>query len=337
MSSLDLVIVGAPGGTNVGDSFFVAARQLGLRVHMLDAGEAWRGPWPLVRVCWHLLGHRPARLGTFSRKVITACDSMRPRWLLAVGIAPVNEAAVRTVSRTGIRTLDFLTDDLWNPANRVPWAQRATRAYDCVVSPRRANMGDLSALGCKSVRYVPFGYDPRHCFPEPDVDQNLASDVIFVGGADEQRARWIAPLLSQGLHVALYGSYWDRYPQTRGKSRGQAPPDTIRRATAAAKVALCLVRRSNRDGHVMRSIEIPAIGTCMLAEDTPEHRELFGPDGESVVYFDSPARMSERVTWLLDHPDERVRLASAAHRRVTEGKYAYVHRLAEMLDLPSPA
>jgi spore maturation protein CgeB len=216
----------------------------------------------------------------------------------------------------------------------VPWAQRAIRVYDCVVSPRRANMGDLSALGCRSVKYVPFGYDPRHCFPESQVDPRLSSDVLFVGGADKDRARWIAPLLSLDIRVALYGSYWDRYPETRGKSRGQAAPDVIRRATAAAKIALCLVRRANRDGHVMRSIEIPAIGACMLAEDTEEHRALFGPDGESVMYFDSPEQMLERVTWLLDRPDERARLASAAHRLVTHGKHAYVDRLAAMLDLP---
>jgi spore maturation protein CgeB len=73
----------------------------------------------------------------------------------------------------------------------------------------------------------------------------------------------------------------------------------------------------------------------MLAEDTAEHRELFGPDGESVRYFDSPVQMFERVAWLLNRPDERARLAGAAHRRVTQGKYAYVHRLAEMLDLSS--
>jgi len=336
MNPFDLVVVGASGGTNVGESLFFAGQQLGLRVQLLDTREAMRGPWPFVKVCWHLFGHRPARLAAFSRKVIAVCEATRPRWVLSTGIAPVNEPAVRALGQLGIRTLNFLTDDLWNPAHRAPWAQRAIRAYDCVVSPRRANISDLSALGCRSVKYVPFGYDPRHCFPEPEIDFRVASDVIFVGGADEERARWLGPLLSHNIRVALYGSYWHRYPQTRGKDRGQAAPDVIRRATAAAKIALCLVRHSNRDGHVMRSIEIPAIGACMLAEDTAEHRELFGPDGESVRYFDSPAQMFERIAWLLNRPDERARLAGAAHRRVTQGNYAYVHRLAEMLGLSSP-
>jgi len=34
------------------------------------------------------------------------------------------------------------------------------------------------------------------------------------------------------------------------------PPDAVAALTAAAKVNLCLMRRANRDGHVMRSFEI---------------------------------------------------------------------------------
>src|SRR5262249_48145762 len=120
MNVIDLLVVGATGGTNVGESLFVAAKELGLRVQLLDIRDAMRGPWPFVKGCWHLLGHRPARLATFSRKVVATCEGTRPRWLLSTGIAPVNEPAVRALNQLGVRTLNFLTDDLWNPAHRAP-------------------------------------------------------------------------------------------------------------------------------------------------------------------------------------------------------------------------
>jgi hypothetical protein len=47
----------------------------------------------------------------------------------------------------------------------------------------------------------------------------------------------------------------------------------------------CPVRRASRDGHIMRSFEIAAVGGCMLAQDIDEHREIFGSEGEAVVYF----------------------------------------------------
>jgi len=101
--------------------------------------------------------------------------------------------------------------------------------------------------------------------------------------------------------------------------------------TRAAKVNLCLVRRANRDGHVMRSFEIAAAGGCMLAEDTGEHREIFGPDGEAVLYFRSAREAAERALWLLSMPDERARLAAAIRARAGRPNNSYRARLTSML------
>jgi spore maturation protein CgeB len=183
------------------------------------------------------------------------------------------------------------------------------------------------------VTYLPFGYDERYFFRDDSASHTdeLSSDAIFVGAGDADRVPWINAMFAAGIDVALYGSFWDRFPETRGRSRGQVDPDTLRRATRAARTAVCLVRRANRDGHVMRSFEIPAIGTCMVAEDTDEHRSIFGPEGRSVLYFDSPEIMVERVRTLLDNSMERERLASAAHSLIVNGKHTYTDRLHSMI------
>ncbi len=81
----------------------------------------------------------------------------------------------------------------------------------------------------------------------------------------------------------------------------------------------------------MRTYELPAIGSCMLTEDTAEHRELFGADGESVVYFQTPSEAVVRLRWLLAHEGERARLAAASHRLIVEGKNTYRDRLGAIL------
>jgi hypothetical protein len=155
--------------------------------------------------------------------------------------------------------------------------------------------------------------------------------VLFVGGADADRLPYTRALTEGGLSLDLYGSLWDRYPEFRPLCRGHADLALQRRLTPAAKMVLCLVRRANRDGHSMRSFEVPAMAGCMLLEDTPEHREIFGPDGECVTYFGSVAEMVSRARWLSEHPAERARLARAAHARVTGGANTYANRLLEML------
>jgi spore maturation protein CgeB len=83
----------------------------------------------------------------------------------------------------------------------------------------------------------------------------------------------------------------------------------------------------------MRTFEVPAIGACMLIEDTEEHRAIFGEDGKAVIYFRDVNDMIEKLRWLLAHDDERQRLAQTAHHLITQGKHTYRDRLMTMLAL----
>jgi hypothetical protein len=156
-------------------------------------------------------------------------------------------------------------------------------------------------------------------------------DVLFAGGADADRLPYARALLGAGLKVALYGGYWDRHADLGPHWRGHADLATLCRVTPAAKLVLCLVRRANRDGHAMRSFEAPAMGGCLLMEDTEEHRELFGAEGECVVYFRDADEMVAKAKALLPRAEERARLAAAAHQRICSGGHTYADRLRTML------
>jgi spore maturation protein CgeB len=154
---------------------------------------------------------------------------------------------------------------------------------------------------------------------------------MFAGGCDRDRVPYIAALDRAGLRVGLYGSYWERHAETRKLTRGQLPVEQLPKAIAGGKVCLCLVRRANRDGHAMRSFEVPAMGGCMLTEDTEEHREMFGAEGEAVLYFRTMEEMIGKARWLVEHDSERRRLAQAARSRIVLGKHTYGDRLRQIL------
>jgi spore maturation protein CgeB len=281
-------------------------------------------------------GRRPSRLRSFSRRVVDVCREIKPRWLLTTGFAPVEREALDEVRGLGTETISYLTDDPWNEGGRRKWFLDALIAYDRVCSTRRANITDLERLGCRSVEYVPFGFDQDLFFLDPPSSAEApayATDVFFAGGADADRVPYLAALLDARLTLSLYGDYWSRFRETRSASRGHASPDILRKAIAGAAVCLCLVRRSNRDGHSMRSFEVPAAGGCMLVEDTDEHREFFGPSGEAVVYFHTIAEMVESARRLVGEPETRGRLARSAHDRIATGGFTYRDRISSLLDL----
>ena len=123
----------------------------------------------------------------------------------------------------------------------------------------------------------------------------------------------------------------ERYANTRALSIGLKTASEVRTLTAGAAVNLCLVRRANRDGHVMRSFEIPACGGFMIAEDTVEHRDVFGPEGECVLYFTGPRDAAEQARRALADPAARSLMARAAHQRIVGQGHTYRDRLRQML------
>ena len=186
----DLLIVGNAGGTHVGWSLSNASVELGIRARFLDARRAFEAPLWMRQTAWRLLGHKPAHLARFSAELVRLCEELRPRRLLATGLAPVNRRALESIGRLGVERLNYLTDDPWNPAFRARWFFKALPMYDTVFSPRRANTADLESLGCRTVRYLPFGFDPKWCYPQmagAAEMSRLAADILFVGGADRGR------------------------------------------------------------------------------------------------------------------------------------------------------
>lgn len=327
-----LVIIGNSEPFHLAAHLLRAARQLAWPTELVDTRPAYAGPRWLRVLLWRLAGRRPARLGAFSREVVLACARVECSHLLTTGLAPVRAEELRRLGERGVKRMNYLSDDPWNPAHRAPWFLAALREYDVVFNPRRQNLEDLRRHGCRRVEYLPFAYDPvLHAPAGGATAEERAVDVLFAGGADADRLPHARALIAAGLKVALYGGYWDRHVDLRPHWRGHADLATLCRVTPAAKLVLCLVRRANRDGHAMRSFEAPAMRGCLLMEDTPEHRDLFGPDGECAVYFRDIPEMVAKAKDLSPRVEERARLAAAAHRRICAGGHTYADRLRTML------
>jgi hypothetical protein len=332
---MKIALVGLSGGTHLGGSFARAAKDLGIATVRLDADEAFRAPRLLRAVSWRFAGRRPPRLGRFSADVVEACARESPDILVALGTASLSRSALQRLRSMNIACIAFSSDDPWNKAVRAAWHLAALPAYQVIFTPRRANLEEFRALGCADVRYLPFGFDEELFNPSRAAVDAPSWDVLFVGGADRDRITFMSEFLRSGLRTALVGGYWDRFPETRSSALGFKTPQELCAMTAAAKVNICLVRRANRDGHVMRSFEIAAAGGCMLAEDTDEHREIFGPDGESVLYFRNAREAAEYASLLLAKPAERARLSTALRARVGVPKNTYRARLLTMLEAAS--
>lgn len=332
-----LLIVGCGEAGHMGNYLARAASALQIPCELMDVSQAETKNKYLQKIYWHFRGKRPVHLREFAQQVIVTCDAQTPKIVLTTGgRVPLDGEDIRALRSRGIKVINYSTDDPWNPKLWAPYFVATLADYDEVFTPRRSNMADFQRCGVNRVSYLPFAYDSdihRPWFGSSFCEDSHSSpsDVLFVGGCDADRLPILGALADAGLTLALFGGYWDLHDSTRPFSRGIVSQDAIRAATASAKTTLCLVRRANRDGHAMRSFEAAAIGGCIIAENTPDHRELFGPEGHAACYFDGIDELVQTVKRLVGDPHGRAAMTVNLRKRMRERSDTYEDRLRKIL------
>jgi spore maturation protein CgeB len=260
----------------------------------------------------------------------------------------VNGATVRALRNGGTRTvIAYNNDDPFSPAYaQGSWAQRrlwrtfrhAIPDYDLHCCYRPHNVRELQSAGARAVHllmpwYVP-GLD-RPMTLSPAEQAAWDCDVVFIGHYENDgRQAALLALADAGVRVRLYGTGWGAaelgalaaHVGTVAPVRGEA----YRLALSGARIALCFLSRLNRDRYTRRNFEIPACGTAMVSERTPELCAIF-QDGVEAGFFSSTAELIEIVQALLRDPARRIAMARAGRARLDAGGHSVDGRMRELL------
>lgn len=289
-----------------------------------------------ARIAQRVAG-RPAGYRAVNAALVAEALRTAPDIVLVGKGAYFSAAALRQVHEvTGAVMVNWAPDDPFNRANSTRDLVESIPLYDLYVCTKRAVMDDMVRAGCARAIYVRFGYKPDLHFPEPpattEESRRFDCDVMFIGGGDADRAPYFETLVRElpELNLSLYGGYWNRYPALRRYWRGNAIGREFRLAVGGAKICVNLVRRANRDDHVMRTFELPACGGFMLAERTDAHQELFAEDREAAFFSTRDELVAKVRRWLV-RDDDRHTIANAAHRKISEGRNTYADRMDEIL------
>ena len=321
-----IAVAGLFKGNGVAGSLARGLEAAGLVTTRVDFSCAYRkGLRQSLHYRWN---RQPLDLEKFSQTLRMHCLEHDIRVLLCTGIFPMTASVAQQLRDSGVKIINFLTDDPWNLVFTNNFFLPCLPFFHTIFTPRRANFQQLIDAGAPRVRYLPFGFDESFFFANSQVVESEL-DLLFVGACDADRADLLKPIAESGLKIALYGSYWNRHACFRPFARGVTDPQTLQVQTSAAKVCLILVRRANRDEHVMRSFEAAACGACLLVERTADHEAIFGPDGEAVRYFNSDAEILPKLRELLSDAPLRMRLRQAVIQRA-QGQ-GYRERVLTML------
>lgn len=344
--SLSILFVGQLWKGTTSHQRFRALEQLGHRVSPVDiTSRAKLSPRAIVSRVFHKLFRMgvpylgPLDLANTNRQILELTRA-RPIDVLWIEKGhQVRPGTLRMVKelRPSCVIIGYCPDDMAARHNQSGQFLRCLPFYDVYFTTKSYGVEELRALGSPRVHFVANAYDPNTHRPVPLPDERkklLGAPVGFVGTFEEDRARTMQFLASQGIFVRVYGNDWQSFhPNTPNlRIEGHAVyGDEYAEVLCACDINLCFLRRMNRDRQTQRSVEIPACGAFMLAERTDEHLDLF-KEGVEAEFFGSDEELMEKVRYYLDHPEQRKRIAAAGRERCLRSGYSYHERLRWMLE-----
>jgi spore maturation protein CgeB len=288
------------------------------------------------RVRWKL--RLPIDVLEENKRLIEAVATHRPDIVLVDNSKVIRRKTLNTLRQLDVsRMVYYSPDDIAARHNLSLPLKWSLPDWDIVCTTKTFNIPELAALGARRSFLVGKAYDPTLHRPMvaaevgPDYER---FDAVFIGTYERERCASINALCEAGVSVAVYGSDkggWRRERlHPRIYLRKSVFAEEYVRAWHTGKVALCFLRKINRDRITQRTMEIAAIGRPMVAERTDEHDQHFD-SGAEYLGFSSDIELVQQVRSLLDNNFQRLRIAEACRRRCLESGYSTQDRARQMI------
>jgi hypothetical protein len=234
----------------------------------------------------------------------------------------------------GVKRIAFYTpDDVMAPHNSSRQLEASDRIWDCFFTTKSFCVRELESRGVRRAILVGNSFAPEEHYPMSSAEvgsEHEKFDVVLVGTAERERLNSVCALASAGFSVVIHGNGW----------KGKKLPENITlreavysrdytRALHTGKLALCPLRKLNRDLITQRSVEIPGCGRTMIAERTVEHDAAF-ERGSEYLGYESDGELVTYVGLLLNDQDRRHRIGVAGRLRAARSGYSTDERAASM-------
>jgi spore maturation protein CgeB len=334
-----------------------ALERLGHTILGVNTVTPWREVSWTQRQVQRRLG-RGSIIDRINRAVEYAAREFRPDLIWAEKQEFLRRETLEDLKQQGARLVHFTPDPYFTLSwKRTALMDAALKAFDVLVYCKRYEEAEYAKIG-RPLVYMPLGYCDEVHRPLTSDDPRWSSSISFLGGWEPRRERLLHALVASGADIKIWGGYWDFLQDGRWTLRrqlilgqlaggdrfsihcdrllaqawrgGEVYADDYARALTGAKIGVGFLRKVCPDQHTTRTFEIPACGSMLLADRTDEHRAFF-EEGKEAEFFSSTEELVDKAEFYIRNEAARQAVAQAGYERCLSGRYAYVHRMKDVL------
>lgn len=226
-------------------------------------------------------------------------------------------------SRLGAYLIHYTPDPAF-VVHRSRHFERSVPLYDVLVTTKRYEVDRYRQAGARHVLFTWQGVDDRFA-RNPlcnAIDGPHRAGVVFIGHAEKHYGDVLGAVGRTQPDLKIRGPGWEKFVRRRPSLRpyvqgGPLWGDDYTVGLAQGRIGLGLLSKYCSDQFTTRSFEIPAAGTLLLAERTPEHQQLF-EEGEEAEFFSSVEELGEKISFYLRSESARRRIAEKGRRRALD-------------------
>jgi hypothetical protein len=208
--------------------------------------------------------------------------------------------------------------------------------YDLLVSNSEGGLERLRELGARRAEAIFWAADPEFFAPQA---ADAETDVFFYGYGDKFRREWTKAMIgepSRALPDVDFSLGGRDFRGDIGTARliGDVPFNAFARAISAARINLCITRRSHATVYASsscRPFELASAGAAIVSNPYEGIERWFEPGSELLV-VESAAEAVDAYRSLLDDPAQAEELGRRARERVLD-EHTYRHRARQLLDV----
>lgn len=262
------------------------------------------------------------------RNILRRVDTFRPDVVIAYKGFSITSDFISKLKASGCQTVCIYPD--CSPHAYGEGHKSAIGSYDLVISTKPfhpALWKDIYHYN-NACRFVPQGYDPElHLVNDPP--SNIQFDVGMVATYRKEYGDLIEGLAERfsgsDLKFLIGGNGWDAFRNKymlnwtfKGELHGRSYTEWLRRskiciAPLSREVVINSVRQPG-DVETTRTYELSAAHCFFIHRRTDYVCSLYDQEKE-VPLFDTIEELADKIRYFLVRPDERRRIALAAHHR----------------------
>jgi spore maturation protein CgeB len=272
-----------------------------------------------------------------SEAVMARCEAFKPDLVFALAQAPLTIECLENLRVQKIPTAFWFVEDF---RFMDYWKNKAIY-YDYFFTIQKGDFfKELEEAGIKNYSCLPMAASPdihKPCELTEDEREYFESDISFVGAGYYNRRHFLKGLIDYDFKI--WGTDWDMYSElgSRIQRRGaRIETEETVKIFNATRININLHsstyhRGINPFGDFVnpRTFEILSCGGFQLVDRRSGLEGLFEVNEELIV-FDDLDDLREKISYYLNHPDERDEIIQKGRDRL-QRDHTYENRMKEML------